>query len=159
MNDFTIKVDDREVQRLFQIMQKRGMDTSLTNQKVAIFMHKSVIRNLNDQKDETGKAWKPLSPATLLRRRTRKKPPPTSSTKMLVDTGSLRRSIRWKFGRNSATVTAGGTKEVGYARIHHFGGMAGRGRKVGIPARPYMYVTDKDVQTIVKFYEKDLFQQ
>ena len=31
-----------------------------------------------------------------------------------------------------------------YAAIHHFGGMAGRGQKVTIPARPYMLVQSED---------------
>jgi len=31
-----------------------------------------------------------------------------------------------------------------YAAIHHFGGKAGRGKKVTIPARPYMMVQDED---------------
>lgn len=31
-----------------------------------------------------------------------------------------------------------------YAAIHHFGGQAGRGRKVTIPARPYMLIHGED---------------
>jgi phage gpG-like protein len=31
-----------------------------------------------------------------------------------------------------------------YAAIQHFGGMAGKGRKVKIPARPYMMIQDED---------------
>ena len=39
----------------------------------------------------------------------------------------------------------GSNKE--YAAIHQFGGMAGRGRKVEIPARPYLpLTTDGDLQ-------------
>jgi phage virion morphogenesis protein len=31
-----------------------------------------------------------------------------------------------------------------YAAIHHFGGMAGRGHKTQIPARPYMLIQQED---------------
>lgn len=58
---------------------------------------------------------------------------------ILQDTGVLRDSIRAHPGRDSVTV--GSVLE--YAAIHQFGGMAGRGKKVRIPARPFLPV-DKD---------------
>ena len=41
----------------------------------------------------------------------------------------------------TATVGAGSGKSAAYAAIHQFGGQAGRGRKVTIPARPYLPIT------------------
>jgi len=35
-----------------------------------------------------------------------------------------------------------------YSRIHQLGGMAGRGHKVKIPARPFLLVQDQDWGTI-----------
>lgn len=58
---------------------------------------------------------------------------------ILQDTGTLRDSIRASPGRYSVTI--GSVLE--YAAIHQFGGMAGRGKKVRIPARPFLPV-DKD---------------
>lgn len=58
---------------------------------------------------------------------------------ILQDTGALRSSIRAHPNRDSVTV--GSVSE--YAAIHQFGGMAGRGKKVRIPARPFIPV-DKD---------------
>jgi len=52
----------------------------------------------------------------------------------LYDTGTLMRSITHEVERDRAIV--GPT--VVYAAIHEFGGMAGRGRRVRIPARPYL---------------------
>jgi HK97 gp10 family phage protein len=49
-------------------------------------------------------------------------------------TGHLRGSIVSEQTKTSVTT---GTNVV-YAAIHEFGGMAGRGRKVKIPARPYL---------------------
>ena len=36
----------------------------------------------------------------------------------------------------------------GYAAIHHFGGKAGRGRKVTIPERPIFELIDEDFEEI-----------
>ncbi|MGN0008164.1 MAG: phage virion morphogenesis protein [Desulfovibrionaceae bacterium] len=58
---------------------------------------------------------------------------------ILQDTGALRSSIRARPDRDSVTV--GSVLE--YAVIHQFGGMAGQGKKVHIPARPFIPV-DKD---------------
>ena len=58
---------------------------------------------------------------------------------ILLDTGTLRNSILASPHRDS--VTLGSVLE--YAAIHQFGGMAGRGKKVRIPARPFLPV-DRD---------------
>ncbi|MDK4527295.1 phage virion morphogenesis protein, partial [Kingella kingae] len=36
-----------------------------------------------------------------------------------------------------------------YAAIHNFGGMAGRNRKVRIPARPFLVLTNEDKQDLM----------
>ena len=55
---------------------------------------------------------------------------------ILQDTGTLRNSILASPHRDSVTI--GSVLE--YAAIHQFGGMAGRGKKVRIPARPFLPV-------------------
>lgn len=54
--------------------------------------------------------------------------------KTLQLTGQLAASISTKVGNDFAQI--GSNKK--YAAIHHLGGQAGRGRKVTIPARPYL---------------------
>lgn len=54
--------------------------------------------------------------------------------KMLQRSGQLAASIQTEHGRDYAQI--GTAKE--YAAIHQFGGKAGRGRKVSIPARPFL---------------------
>lgn len=54
--------------------------------------------------------------------------------KILYSSGRLRNSITQDMTDDSVTV---GTN-LPYAAVHQFGGMAGRGRKVRIPARPFM---------------------
>lgn len=67
---------------------------------------------------------------------------------ILQDTGVLRSSIRVYSEKSSVTIGTARVKTkagspMEYAAIHQFGGMAGRGKKVRIPARPFLPV-DKD---------------
>lgn len=67
---------------------------------------------------------------------------------ILQDTGVLRGSIRVYSEKNSVTIGAARVKTkagtpMEYAAIHQFGGRAGRGKKVRIPARPFLPV-DKE---------------
>lgn len=64
----------------------------------------------------------------------------------LVDTENLMSSITRDHDNDSAVV---GTNEP-YAAIHQFGGMAGRGRKTKIPARPFLQLTEQDEADILE---------
>ncbi|TSA12012.1 MAG: phage virion morphogenesis protein, partial [Deltaproteobacteria bacterium] len=60
----------------------------------------------------------------------------------LTDTTVLRGSIAPTEIRANGIII--GTNVI-YAAIHQFGGKAGRGRKVTIPARPYLMFQDEDI--------------
>lgn len=64
--------------------------------------------------------------------------------KTLIDTARLMKSINPRAFSDRAEI---GTNVV-YAAIHQFGGKAGRGRKVNIPARPFLMVQDEDWASI-----------
>ena len=72
----------------------------------------------------------------------------------LTETGRLRGSIA------HAVMDAGHTVEVGsnvvYAAIHQFGGRAGRGRRVTIPARPYLGIDERDRDAIARILARAL---
>ena len=63
----------------------------------------------------------------------------------LNDTGAMRQSIDELSDNDTALV---GTNMV-YAAIHQFGGWAGRNRKVYIPARPFLQLTNQDKQDLL----------
>lgn len=67
-----------------------------------------------------------------------------SGKKTLIDTARLMNSINSRAYADRVEV---GTNVV-YAAIHHFGGPAGRGKKVKIPARPYLMVQNEDWREI-----------
>jgi phage gpG-like protein len=75
--------------------------------------------------------------------------------KILSHTGNLGSSFTINATSNSVTV---GTN-VKYAAIHYFGGMAGRGKKVFINARPYLPIDTNGVlesnleKIIIQFIE------
>lgn len=72
----------------------------------------------------------------------------------LVDTENLMGSITSAYTNDEAIV---GTNEP-YAAIHQFGGKAGRGRKVDIPARPFLALTPQDETDILEDIQ-DYFQR
>ena len=80
-----------------------------------------------------GEAWKALAPATLKKKK---------GSLKLVESGHLKRSLRSNISTSEKRVSVGSNLE--YAAIHQFGGKAGRGHKVSIPARPFLPINEKD---------------
>ena len=68
--------------------------------------------------------------------------------RILQRRGELAASITSKYDENSAVV---GTNKI-YAAIHQFGGNAGRGEKVQIPASPFLQVDSDLILIEVKKY-------
>ena len=64
----------------------------------------------------------------------------------LVNSERLMESITSEYNNDEVIV---GTNEP-YAAIHQFGGKAGRGRKVEIPARPFLILTPQDEADILE---------
>jgi phage virion morphogenesis protein len=133
-----ITIDDRDVQKMLRELAGRVKDRRPLMQELAGIMKDAVDENFEA---EGRPKWKPSKRAQ------------KQGGKTLQDTGSLATSISSKYDNNSAQV---GTNKK-YAAIHHFGGKAGRGKKVTIPARPFLKLTDSDLEEIkeaVKEYLK-----
>lgn len=81
------------------------------------------------------------------------------SMKTLVHRGRLLRSIT---ARASGSGVKWGSNVI-YARIHQFGGKAGRGKSVEIPARPYIQFLPEDekaaVRALVEYIEGAISKQ
>lgn len=126
-----ITIDDREVQKILKDLTIRVQDRRPLMQKLVGIMHDAVEENFEA---EGRPAWK-LSKRAI-----------KHGGKTLQDTSSLATSIAMKYDNNSAIV---GTNKK-YAAIHQFSGKAGRGKKVTIPARPFLKLTDDDLEEIKK---------
>jgi phage virion morphogenesis protein len=67
-----------------------------------------------------------------------------------MDTGQLATSITAEATSQGVTI---GTNKA-YGAIHHFGGQAGRNKKVTLPARPCLVVQEGDYEEIQKAAEE-----
>lgn len=84
--------------------------------------------------------WPPLADATRIYKAKHKKEKILSFNRMLAKSIVSRPA--------AARVEIGGS--LPYGAIHQFGGLAGRGHKSKIPARPYLVVTTTDEKVIQK---------
>ena len=84
-----------------------------------------------------------------------------ANKKILTLTRTMKDRIHYQATENSVTI---GTAGIPYAAIHQFGGKAGRGKKVNIPARPWLAVNKgqsldlaaKDKAMVLNVLEKHL---
>lgn len=125
-----VSIDDKEVRNMLTALQNRMGNLTPVMKTIGETVRTSVIRNFEQGGRPT--RWKSSKRAK------------KEDGKTLIDTARLRNSITARAYRDRAVV---GTNVI-YAAIHHFGGKAGRGRKVNIPARPYLMVQDEDWKTI-----------
>lgn len=91
--------------------------------------------------DPKGRPWKPLATTTLARKAKKRKSP-----KILRQDGYLSTTTAYNYDDKKVEFGSG----VRYARLHQFGGRAGRGRKVTIPARPWLGASLQDEQLLLK---------
>lgn len=138
-NPITVTLDDRITEILDRLMAK-GKDLSPAFRQIATEMRYAVEENFQQ---EGRPRWedKMSGKTEEARRRKGQKPP----YKLLQDSGRLRDSIQQQSGPMSASV---GTDNTIYAAIHQFGGRAGKGHRVAIPARPFLSLADDDVEEI-----------
>lgn len=154
MNTFRIEVQDKEViaglQRILERAEKLQPYLQAIGDGV-VERSKSRFEILPVGQSPDGTPWQLNAAATLgilearLGKGYRKKDGSlnakgqkrmASKRPLIGETGDLRRQIVAIATDNEVTVKA----TMAYSAIHQFGGQAGRGRKVTIPARPYLPV-------------------
>ena len=107
-------------------------DTQALMESVGDVLVSGTLKRFQDEEDPTGKKW-PKS------KRAAKKDGQT-----LTDTALLRRSV--DYAATSDKVMVG--SNLPYARIHQKGGKTGKGHKVDMPARPYLGVSEEDMDEV-----------
>ncbi len=148
--EISVKIDDKEVQALLSRLQRRVSDMSKPMGQIGAFYERSVLENFKNQSSPDGTPWARLSQTTMMlglgkKGRIGKSGGLTTKGKrylqgkrILWEHGDLEGAVHHHPDSNSVTIGVGG--HIPYAAIHQFGGMAGRGKKVKIPARPYLAV-------------------
>jgi phage virion morphogenesis protein len=134
-----IQVDDKQFREVMTLLSARARDLTPAMRMAAGIMADAVEENFEQ---EGRPRWKDLAPATV-KDRTRTGNWPGM---ILQRSGSLASSISQSYDDRQAVV---GTNKV-YAAIQQLGGMAGRGRKVEISARPFLKLEEKDMEKIVR---------
>lgn len=132
-----IRITNTEGLDKLRQLAAKGRDLEPFMRKAAGIMADAVEENF----EEEGRPhWPSLSTATIKdRQRTGNWP-----GKMLQRSGQLASSISRHYDDTSASV---GTNKT-YAAIQHLGGKAGRGKKVEIPVREYLNLSDMEINTL-----------
>ena len=161
---FAIKVRVKGISKAVRQLRKiEDIDYRAIHEVLGEHVVTITMRHFKEQRDPKGRPWKPLSKVTIKQRQKLRSGHRRHNPliHILIDTGRLRRSITYRAGHSKAIIGPIGTNVV-YARIHQVGGYAGRQHKVKIPARPYLGLSNKDlddlaqdVKRIVKEYIKE----
>ena len=120
-----ITINIEELQEKLSKASAALADKTPLLRRIANTLQNVTEESFDKQASPFGEKWKDNAPSTKAKKR---------GNKVLIKSGLLSQSFTQKVTGSSAQV--GTNKE--YAAIHQFGGKAGRGKKVNIPARPFM---------------------
>lgn len=147
-----VKVIKDEVGRTLSDLFNRMGDLSPAMKNSGEILLTSIRKNF-----ETGgrpQKWPPLKPSTIKQRILQGHWPGSVLVRHGIS-GGLLGSLSYRTSSDKVVVSANKV----YAAIHHFGGQAGRGRKVSIPARPFMMVQDEDWDEIKAMLAQHIFER
>jgi len=171
MPDITIRIEDREVQRVFHTLIERGKNLRPFLKAIG----ETVVLQTEERFDSQGPApdgtaWPKLKESTRLQKK---------HSKMLTESGELRGSIRYQLIGNDTVAI--GTNKV-YGAIHQLGGKTGarmivpvKGKALywpgaahpvravrhpgsNIPARPYLGLSRENSDEIVEMANRYLMR-
>lgn len=171
--EITVQLNDSEARALLQRLRERVNDMKPVLERIGLFYHRSVMENFKAEQSPDGKPWARLSATTMMMKLgakdnkggrygfkrdgglSAKGKSYIMGKRILWEHGDLEASVHHQADKTSVAIGTGG--HIPYAAIHQFGGKAGRGRKVTIPARPYLAVNrggslalaDKDRDMII----------
>ena len=144
MSDFIeIKIDNQEVERRLQEIAKKSSNLRPLMKNIAGIFASATEDNFAEEGRPD--KWIDLSEVTKKQRKKIGKYP----GQILQVTGQLASSVNTYYDEDSAIIGS----NLAYAAIHQLGGQAGKNKKVTIPARPYLKVTDDDLKEIMESVE------
>lgn len=132
-----VTFDTQAFERQQQEMLGRIRNASYAFNLIAAKMEAETLKRFKTATAPDGSRWQPLAESTVRQRR-------KGSSVPLNDTGVLKNSIAGS-GKGSAKAATVSTN-IGYAAVHNFGGRAGRGGKVKIPRRQFMWLSQAEIK-------------
>jgi phage virion morphogenesis protein len=136
MAETEIIVDLGSTLKAVNAMGRRVENTKPLASTIAETMLSDISRHFEDEEGPGGTPWKDLAGRTKEERRKKGHWPGKKLQRQSRGSGLLG-AMQARYDSRSVSVT---NNKV-YAAIQHFGGKAGPGKKVTIPARPYMYLS------------------
>ena len=134
-----IKIDNKEVLTRLQELASRGENLRPLMKNIAGIMATATEDNFKEEGRPD--KWVDLSETTKKQRQKIGKYP----GQILQVSGQLASSVSTAYDDNSAIIGS----NLAYAAIHQLGGQAGKNKKITIPARPYLKLTDNDFEEIL----------
>lgn len=141
-----IKIDNKAVNEKLLELAKRGENLRPLMKNIAGIFASSTEENFKEEGRPD--KWTELAEITKENRKKIHKWP----GQILQVEGQLAASVNTQYDDDSAVI--GSNKD--YAAIHQLGGKAGRNKKVSIPARPYLKLTEDDFDEILDAIENHL---
>lgn len=146
MSDFIeIKIDNQDVERKLQELAKKSSNLKPLMKNIAGIFASAAEDNFAEEGRPD--KWQDLSKVTKKLREKKGKWP----GQILQVSGQLTSSVNTYYDNDSAVIGS----NLEYAAIHQLGGQAGKNKKVTVPARSYLKLTNEDIlvllENIVKF--------
>ena len=142
-NPIEIKIDNQEVTQKLLELARRGENLRPLMKNIAgIFAYSTEENFANEGRPDK---WLDLSERTKKQRKKTGHWP----GQILQVTGQLVSSISTHYDNESAIIGS----NLDYAAIHQLGGQAGKNKSVSIPARPYLLLTDENLEEILEATE------
>ncbi len=147
-----------QIAKQFETLAKASVSAKPLLDDIAESLLISTQQRFELERDPNGKPWQPLSWWTLFLRgggrkgwHKRNRSKAKKGTMEKISGAKILRASNRLFQSLTSVVTNSEIQlgsNVIYARIHQYGGQAGRGKKVTIPARPYLGISDSDAAMI-----------
>lgn len=140
MTGVRITVDDRDLHQVLRRLARMGGEPGRFLKPIGLQIINSTRERARREVAPDFTPWPQLTPAHAQAKR---------GSHMMRDSGNLLGSLTREVEGDTLRV---GTNRI-YAAIHQFGGQAGRGRKVTMPARPWLGLSREDVTMIREEFE------
>lgn len=139
-----VEVDDARVRAAIRHLVRAVATPRAAFDRIGAYLVSATLERFDAETGPDGKPW--LASARAL----------ADGGLTLTDTGGLRDSLTHTVAGDGRSVDVG--SNLVYAAIHQFGGKAGRGRSVTLPARPYLGISARDRDRIVVIVRRALAQ-
>lgn len=137
-DNIEIRIDNKAVEDALLNVASKCEDLKPLMKNIAGIMADAVEENFENEGRPD--KWQELAESTIKhRKKTRHWP-----GRILQVEGQLATSITTQYDNESAVIGS----NLAYAAIHQLGGQAGKGKKVTIPARPYLDLTENELISI-----------